>query len=106
MAEGDNGAGRTLVLGGGGVAGIAWTTGLLAGLADAGQDVSGADLLIGTSAGSNVAAQLGSGLPLEDLYARQADPAGAPGPGDPGRRGPGAGRGRVRRNAVRGAGRA
>jgi NTE family protein len=75
MAEGDNGAGRTLVLGGGGVAGIAWTTGLLAGLADAGQDVSGADLLIGTSAGSNVAAQLGSGLPLEDLYARQADPA-------------------------------
>ncbi len=73
MAEGRKG--RTLVLGGGGVAGIAWTTGLLAGLADAGQDVTGADLLIGTSAGSNVAAQLGSGLSLEDLFARQADPA-------------------------------
>jgi NTE family protein len=37
--------GQALVLGGGGVAGIAWMTGLLAGLADAGQDVTGADLL-------------------------------------------------------------
>jgi len=66
---------NALVLGGGGIAGIAWMTGLLAGLADAGQDVTGADLVIGTSAGSVVAAQLGSGLPLDDLYARQADPA-------------------------------
>jgi NTE family protein len=66
---------QALVLGGGGVAGIAWMTGLLAGLADAGQDVTGADLLIGTSAGANVAAQLGSGLSLGDLYARQVDPA-------------------------------
>jgi NTE family protein len=66
---------QALVLGGGGVAGIAWMTGLLAGLADAGQDVTGADLVIGTSAGATVAAQLGSGLPLGDLYARQADPA-------------------------------
>ncbi len=66
---------HALVLGGGGVAGIAWITGVLAGLADAGQDVTGADLIIGTSAGANVAAQIGSGLPLEDLFARQADPA-------------------------------
>ena len=66
---------RALVLGGGGVAGIAWITGLLTGLADAGQDVTGADLVIGTSAGANVAAQLGSGLPLADLFARQVDPA-------------------------------
>jgi NTE family protein len=66
---------RALVLGGGGVAGIAWMTGLLAGLADAGQDVTGADLVIGTSAGANVAAQLGSGLPLDALFARQVDPA-------------------------------
>lgn len=65
----------TLVLGGGGVAGIAWMTGLLAGLADAGEDVSGADLVIGTSAGAAVAAQLGSGLSLDELYARQVDPA-------------------------------
>ena len=33
--------GQALVLGGGGVAGIAWMTGVLAGLADTGQDVTG-----------------------------------------------------------------
>ena len=66
--------GTALVLGGGGVAGIAWMTGLLTGLAEAGADLTGADLIIGTSAGANVAAQVGSGLPLADLYARQADP--------------------------------
>ncbi|MFC9841869.1 patatin-like phospholipase family protein [Streptomyces sp. NPDC060223] len=65
---------EALVLGGGGVAGIAWMTGLLAGLADSGQDVVGADVIVGTSAGSTVAAQLGSGLSLEELYARQAEP--------------------------------
>jgi len=66
---------HALVLGGGGVAGIAWMTGLLAGLADAGQDVTGADLMIGTSAGSAVAAQVASGLSLDALFARQVDPA-------------------------------
>lgn len=65
---------QALVLGGGGVAGIAWMTGLLAGLADGGQDVTGADLIIGTSAGASMAAMLGSGLPLPDLFARQSDP--------------------------------
>jgi NTE family protein len=67
--------GHALVLGGGGVAGIAWMTGLLLGLAEAGRDVTGADVVIGTSAGANVAAQAGSGLPLEELYERQVDPA-------------------------------
>src|ERR1700677_148088 len=66
--------GSTLVLGGGGVAGIAWITGLLAGLADAGHDVTGVDLIVGTSAGSTVGAQLGSGVSLEELYARQTEP--------------------------------
>ncbi|WP_395484189.1 patatin-like phospholipase family protein [Streptomyces sp. KHY 26] len=66
---------EALVLGGGGVGGIAWMTGLLAGLADAGQDVTGAGLLVGTSAGATVAAQLGSGLDLEELYARQVEPS-------------------------------
>ena len=67
--------GSALVLGGGGVAGVAWMTGLLAGLADAGQDVTGVDLVIGTSAGATVAAQLGSGVGLDELFARQVDPA-------------------------------
>ncbi|MGK3199708.1 patatin-like phospholipase family protein [Amycolatopsis sp. MEPSY49] len=67
--------GQALVLGGGGVAGIAWTTGLLAGLAEHGQDLTGADLLVGTSAGSVVAAQVTSGTAVEELYARQVDPA-------------------------------
>lgn len=66
---------QALVLGGGGVAGIAWMTGLLTGLADAGDDVTGADLIIGTSAGASVAVMLGSGLPLSELFARQSDPA-------------------------------
>ncbi|GAA5162705.1 MULTISPECIES: patatin-like phospholipase family protein [Amycolatopsis] len=65
---------EALVLGGGGVGGIAWLTGLLTGLAEAGHDVTGADVLVGTSAGSTVAAQLGSGLPLPRLYARQTEP--------------------------------
>ena len=67
--------GHALVLGGGGLAGIAWMTGLLTGLAEAGDDLTGAELIIGTSAGAHVAAQLGSGLPLADLFALQADPS-------------------------------
>ena len=64
--------GRTaLVLGGGGVTGIAWETGLLAGLAQAGLSLSSADVVVGTSAGSVVGAQILSGATLEDLYAEQ-----------------------------------
>lgn len=65
---------QALVLGGGGVAGIAWMTGLLAGLSDAGQDITAAAVIIGTSAGANVAAQIGSGLGLDELFARQTEP--------------------------------
>jgi len=64
-----------LVLGGGGVAGIAWHTGVLAGLARAGADPTGADLVVGTSAGATVAAQVGGGYGLDELFARQVDPA-------------------------------
>ncbi|HVT64914.1 MAG TPA: patatin-like phospholipase family protein [Mycobacteriales bacterium] len=62
---------RALVLGGGGVAGIAWELGVLKGLYDAGLDLTTADRVVGTSAGSAVAAQVLSGTPLNDLYARQ-----------------------------------
>lgn len=65
--------GHALVLGGGGVAGIAWEIGLLAGLERIG--LREADLIVGTSAGSAVAAQLVSGLPMDELLARQTDPA-------------------------------
>jgi NTE family protein len=64
-----------LVLGGGGITGIAWEIGLLAGLAEAGTDLSGADLVVGTSAGSVVGAQVTSGAGLEELYGRQLQPA-------------------------------
>ncbi len=64
-----------LVLGGGGITGIAWEIGLLAGLAEAGTDLSGADLVVGTSAGSVVGAQLASGAEPEAMYERQLAPA-------------------------------
>jgi NTE family protein len=66
---------RALVLGGGGVAGIAWMTGLLFGLSEKGVDLRNAELILGTSAGSALAAQLGSPLSLEQLFRRQVDPA-------------------------------
>jgi NTE family protein len=65
---------RALVLGGGGITGIAWEIGVLAGLAEAGVDLTGADLVVGTSAGSVVGAQLTSGADLETLFARQLEP--------------------------------
>ncbi len=64
----------TLVLGGGGVTGVAWETGILAGLEAAGVDLTGADIMIGTSAGAVVAAQITSGAPLDGLYAAQLAP--------------------------------
>jgi len=64
-----------LVLGGGGIAGVAWHTGVLAGLAASGLDVAAPSVAVGTSAGATVAAQLMDGRPLEDLVARQLDPA-------------------------------
>ena len=63
--------GDALVLGGGGVTGVAWETGILAGLSEAGLDLSTAELLVGTSAGAAVAAQLGSGTPLATLLELQ-----------------------------------
>jgi NTE family protein len=65
---------RALVLGGGGVTGIAWETGILHGLSEQGVDLTDADLFVGTSAGSVVAAELAGGVPLSDLYAGQLLP--------------------------------
>ena len=66
-----------LVLGGGGITGLAWEIGMIAGLYEAGVDLTTADVVIGTSAGSIAGAQILSGTPLEELYARQLeDPVG------------------------------
>lgn len=80
---------RALVLGGGGVAGIAWETGVLRGIADEAPEAAelllASDVLVGTSAGSAVAAQIGSGLGLDELFARQVADSSAeldPGVGD------------------------
>jgi len=72
---------RALVLAGGGLAGIAWETGILCGIADesptAARLLLDSDVLIGTSAGSAVSAQISSGRPLEELFARQVAEASA-----------------------------
>ena len=60
---------RALVLGGGGSAGNAWLIGVIAGLFDAGLDVTKADLIIGTSAGSTAAAQISSAIQPAELLA-------------------------------------
>lgn len=64
-----------LVLGGGGVTGIAWEIGLLTGLRDLGVDLTTAGTVIGTSAGSVVGAQITSAHELDDVYAEQLRPA-------------------------------
>ena len=52
---------RALVLGGGGITGVAWELGLLAGLRRDGVDLSRADLIVGTSAGAFVGALVATG---------------------------------------------
>jgi NTE family protein len=81
---------RALVLGGGGAAGNAWLIGVVAGLFEAGLDVTEADLIIGTSAGSTAAAQITSATPTELLAdILSAAPRQRPGPvGSGGGRGP------------------
>ena len=58
---------RALVLGGGGATGNAWLIGVIAGLFEAGLDVTEADLIIGTSAGSTAAVQITSAPPTQLL---------------------------------------
>jgi len=63
-----------VVLGGGGVSGIAWEIGLLAGLARYGIDLRQADCFVGTSAGAVVGTRLAAGDDLERLAAAQITP--------------------------------
>lgn len=64
---------KTLVLGAGGITGIGWETGIIAGLAERGIQLGDADRIIGSSAGSTVGARLASGLTAEEAYAGQLD---------------------------------
>jgi NTE family protein len=76
---------RALVFGGGGSAGNAWEIGVIAGLFDAGLDVTKAHRIIGTSAGSTAAVQVASGTAPTELLAniltatppQRTSPAGA-----------------------------
>ena len=66
---------RALVLAGGGVSGISWELGVLLGIRDGAPDLRptlvDADVIVGTSAGSTVAAQITSGTDLDELFAAQ-----------------------------------
>ncbi|MCV2395345.1 patatin-like phospholipase family protein [Actinotalea sp. M2MS4P-6] len=76
------------MLGGGGSAGNAWLIGVIAGLGEAGLDVTDADLVVGTSAGATAAAQIAGRTPA-DLFADILAAPAAP------RTGPTAGAGRA-----------
>jgi NTE family protein len=90
---------RALVLGGGGSVGNAWLIGVLAGLSEAGLDPTGADLVIGTSAGATAAAQVTGSSPTRQLAAiLDAVPPPRPDPVGPGP--VGSNRGRVVGGAV------
>lgn len=75
-----------LVLGGGGSTGNAWLIGVVTGLFDAGLDVTDADVIIGTSAGSTAAAQVTGTTPAElfsavlsEVHRPRTAPAGSAG---------------------------
>lgn len=63
----------SLILGGGGITGIAWMTGLLFGLSEKGFDLRECGRMLGTSAGATVAAQIREDSDLGELYERQVN---------------------------------
>ena len=62
---------KAIVLGGGGITGIAWESGIIASLISAGINLAEADTILGTSAGAFVGSALASGYDMEDYYAMQ-----------------------------------
>jgi NTE family protein len=80
-ARGPRAPRRGLVLGAGGVLGLAWAVGALAALEEQeGFDCRDVDMIVGTSAGSLTAGLLGCGVPVEVMLRHQN---GMPAPGDP-----------------------
>lgn len=59
---------RALILGGGGVVGVGWHSGLIAGLNERGIDLGLADIIVGTSAGSYVGTKLAAGHLFEPEF--------------------------------------
>ena len=74
MTDTKNKTSKALVLSGGGITGTAWELGVLFALEESGVDVTDVGLVVGTSAGSSVGAQITSGLSLEELYNLQLKP--------------------------------
>ena len=68
-----------LILGAGGITGIAWHLGLIAGLREKGVDLTDADLIVGTSAGSLAGAVIAAGIDPAGAHAMETQP----GPDDP-----------------------
>lgn len=64
---------RAVVLGGGGVTGIAWEVGILTGLLEAGVTLNNAEKIIGTSAGAFVGTALASQYDMRKLFAAQIE---------------------------------
>lgn len=71
--QGNGSPTRAVVLGGGGTVGVAWQTGLLTGLREAGVDLAEAPAIVGTSAGSLVGAMLAGGRDVTDALAVLAE---------------------------------
>ena len=67
-----------VVLGGGGIWGVAWMSGTIMGLAEHGIDLTQARAFIGTSAGSIVGSQVAHGYSPTQLFTRQTDPTKQP----------------------------
>jgi NTE family protein len=65
------------VFGGGGIAGVAWEAGIVIGLRRAGVDLSSADVIVGTSAGSIVGSRVAFGTDLQALAAMSPSSQGA-----------------------------
>lgn len=68
---------RAVVLGGGGMVGVAWEVGVIQGLAVSGVEVAGADILLGTSAGALVSGALCLGHSLDTIARRPEISGGA-----------------------------
>jgi NTE family protein len=68
---------KALVLSGGGNAGAAWMAGIISALQRQGTDLGDADLIVGTSAGARVGAQLATGTlgQAVEMYRRSGMPA-------------------------------